>query len=152
MFVTSSKMGEKLYNIRREPFLGRMLFILLNANWLRVYFVISLVIWGCTGYAYNVNAKLPADDLKKKDFHPLAIILAPITLPFVSAGFVSLLIIKAIVYAIFLVIFTAALIVFRKPFILEWLKKIATKIGNVLLEINTFLIRIFYNPKIDFPQ
>jgi hypothetical protein len=36
--------------------------------------------------------------------------------------------------------------VIRKPFLLEWLKKIAIALGDRLLEAHTFLIRIFLRP------
>ncbi|HET6824016.1 MAG TPA: hypothetical protein VFH34_15300 [Anaerolineales bacterium] len=46
-----------------------------------------------------------------------------------------------------MIIFTFALIFVRKPFILEWLKKLAVTIGDKLLEANTLLIRLFLGPR-----
>lgn len=129
-----------------------MIFLVLGTTWYRIYFYISLILWVCTGYAYHVNSKLAADDPKKKDFSPAAIFLAPITLPFIILGIISLFIIKAILYGIFLVLLTLALVAVRKPFIFVWLDKIAKKIGNILLEANTFLIRLFFNPRINNSQ
>jgi hypothetical protein len=40
-----------------------------------------------------------------------------------------------------LVLFTIGLMAIRKPFLFVWLDKIATKIGNKLLDANTFLIK-----------
>jgi len=110
------------------------------------YILLCLILWGFAGYAYRVNVRRSADDPKKKDFHPAAIFLAPITWPLFIFGFISLFVLKAVLYGIFLVILTIALIVFRKPFIFIWLDKIATKVGNMLLEANTMLIKIFFNP------
>jgi hypothetical protein len=125
---------------------GHMIFLFLGKDWSQVYFEISVVLWVCTGYAYYINSKLPEDDPNKKDFHPIAILLAPVTLPLLFFGMISLFILKAIAYSIFLFLFTLALVIIRKPFILVWLDKIAKKIGNILLEVNTYLIRLFLNP------
>lgn len=148
MFVTSSRKMELLYNIPREPFLGRMIFILLNINCVQSYFILSLIIWACTGYVYRVNAKLPVDDPTKKNFRPAAVILAPVLFPLVFGGMISIFIMKAILYGLFLIAFTIVLIAFRKPFIITWLKKTATKAGNILLEINTTLLKIIYTPQL----
>ena len=40
-----------------------------------------LVVTACAGYAYYVNSKRPDDDPKKRNYHPVAVILAPITVP-----------------------------------------------------------------------
>jgi len=128
-----------------------MLFFALQGLFLPSLILYFLIIWGFTGYAYRVNGKLP-DDLKKKDFRPAAIFLAPITLPFLFLGIISLLILKAFLYGVFLVLLTLALVVFRKPFIFVWLHKIATKVGNFLLEANTQLIKMFLSPWSSNPQ
>lgn len=109
---------------------------------LRWYFLLCFVFLIFAGYAYRVNAKRPEDDPKKKNFRPTAIFLAPITWPFLILGFILLFILKAVLYGIFLVILTIALVVVRKPFIFVWLDKIATKIGNILLEANTRLLNL----------
>ncbi len=46
-----------------------------------------------------------------------------------------------------MMLFTFALIFIRKPFFLEWLKKNAVKVGDLLLEANTLLIRLFLGPR-----
>ena len=100
-----------------------------------------LLIWSITGYAFSVNAKLPEGDPKKRNFHPGAIIIAPFTLPIFFTAFLLLFIVRAILFGIFLITYALALITFRKPFIFKWLDKIATKIGNRLLEANSALIQ-----------
>ncbi|HJR80920.1 MAG TPA: hypothetical protein VJ821_12665 [Anaerolineales bacterium] len=101
----------------------------------------------CVMYAYYVNSKRPDHDPKKKDYHPVAILLAPVTFPFLIIVSVSLFILRVITYGVFMVLFIFALIFIRKPFILEWLKKKAMTIGNLLLEANTVLIRLFLGPR-----
>ena len=110
---------------------------------LQYYTLLCCLFWLFAGYAYRVNAKRPADDPQKKDFHIAAVFLPPIAWPLFILGFVSLLILKTILYCIFLMALTFALVVIRKPFIFIWLDKIATKIGNIILEANTQLVKLF---------
>ncbi|MBK9926047.1 MAG: hypothetical protein IPP66_12245 [Anaerolineales bacterium] len=106
------------------------------------YALISLLFWAFSGFAYYVNSKQATGDPAKRDFHPAAIFMAPFwPMYLLFAAFLAML--SVIALAVFLVAFTAALVLIRKPFILVWLKKIALKIGNKLLQINTFLIRLF---------
>jgi hypothetical protein len=108
-----------------------------------VFILLSLLIWALAGYSYRVNAKRPADDPKKRDFNPGAIFLAPITWPLLLFGYISLFIIKALAYGVFLILFTVALLVFQKSS-LPWLDNTAAWIGDKLLEANTLLIRIAF--------
>ena len=116
------------------------------------YFIFCFILWGFAGYAYRANAKRPADDPNRKDFHPAAVFLAPVTWPLFIVGFISLFILKAILYGIFLVTLAIALVVIRKPFIFIWLDKLATRVGNILLKANTMLIKLFLNPWLQNPQ
>lgn len=108
-----------------------------------VFILLSLLIWALAGYSYRVNAKRPADDPKKRDFNPAAIYLAPITWPLFIFGYISLFVIKALAYGVFLILFTVALLVFQKSS-LPWLDNTAAWIGDKLLEANTFLIRMAF--------
>jgi len=103
----------------------------------------------CTTYAYYVNSRREYDDPKKKIYNPLAVLFAPITVPVFIILYALLFLLKAVAYGVFLVLFTFALLVIRKPFLLERLKKIALTVGNLLLEANTLLIRIFVRPLAD---
>lgn len=105
-----------------------------------------VVVMACAMYAYSVNSRRSDNDPKKKNYHPLAIFLAPITFPLLVVVFVSIFILRVVTYGVFMVIFIFALILIRKPFILEQLKKTATCIGDRLLEANTFLVRLFLRP------
>lgn len=118
------------------------------------YILLSLMLRACAGYAYRVNSQLSDDDPKKKYFDPRAINLVLITWPVLAAGYalsyiglVVLFIIKAMLYGIFLILFTLALIFIRKPFLFIWLEKMARKIGNMLLIANTLLLRIIQPPR-----
>lgn len=107
------------------------------------YFVLSLIILICSGYVYRVNAKRTTDDPKKRDYHPAAVPLA-VAWPLYALFWITLFILKALTYGIFLILFTIALIVIRKPFIFKLLDKAATKIGAFFLKANTFLIRSLF--------
>jgi hypothetical protein len=100
----------------------------------------------CAGYAYRVNARYPSDDPRKRDYEPAAIILAPFTVPFFIILSIVIFILKALLYGLLLILFIAALIFVREPFIFKWLHKVAVFIGNKLLAANTMLIRLFLKP------
>jgi hypothetical protein len=135
--------GEIVVQYHQEPLLGHTMLWFYAGSLIRWYIRLCIIFWVCAGYAYRANAKRPADDPNKKDFYFAAIFLAPITWPLLLFAFVSLFIIKAVWYSIFLILLTIALVVVRKPFLLIWLDKIATKVGNILLEANTQLIKLF---------
>jgi hypothetical protein len=113
---------------------------------------IMLIVFICSVYAYYVNARRKADDPQKKDFYPGAILLAPITWPAFLFAYVFLFILKALLYGVFLILFTIALVAVRKPFIFILLDKMATYVGSKLLEANTLLIKLFLRPWADDPQ
>jgi hypothetical protein len=108
--------------------------------------VLVAILMSCALYAHYIDSKRPADDPKKKHHHPLAVLLAPVTFPILLVLSISLFILKVLVYGIFAVLFIFALIFIRKPFLLEWLRKIAIGIGDRLMEANSLLIRIFLRP------
>lgn len=115
--------------------------------WFHCFIPVILLTVTCTALAYFVNSKRPDGDPKKKNYHPLAILLAPITVPFLVIFSVIFFILRVATYGVFIVLFTFALVFIRKPFFLEWLKKNAVKIGDLLLEANTLLIRLFLGPR-----
>lgn len=104
------------------------------------------VVMACALFAYYVDSRRSDDDPEKKNYHPLAILLAPVTLPLFIIFSISIFILRVATYGVFMVLFIIALIVLRQPFILEWLRKTATTIGDRLLEANTLLIRLFLQP------
>lgn len=107
------------------------------------YFVLSLIILICTGYVYRVNAKRTTDDPQKRDYPPLAVPMS-IGWPVIVLLLFLSFIVRAVLYGIFLVLFTVVLVAFRKPFLLRWLMKIVNWTGNAFLKANTFLIRLVF--------
>ncbi len=114
---------------------------------LNCFIVVTLLTVTCSSFAYFVNSRRLDADPKKKNYHPFAILFAPITLPLLIISSVIFFILRMVTYGVFMVIFTFALIFIRKPFILEWLRKLALTIGDKLLEANTLLIRLFLGPR-----
>ena len=103
--------------------------------------IIVIVITACSLYAYRVNAKRAPGDPKKKDFSPFGIWLAPIILPLLFLANAVFLIFSSLVFGVLLVLFPFALLLFRKPFLIKWIRKQALKIGNGILTINTELLK-----------
>jgi len=123
---------------------------MLSTYWefsLKCLIVVILLIIMCAAYAYSIDSKRSADDPKKRNYHPLAILLAPVTFPVLLVLSISLFILKVLVYGVFTVLFILALIFVRKPFLLEVIQKIAIRIGNRLMEANTMLVRFFLSPR-----
>lgn len=108
-----------------------------------LYAPLSLVLFAFMGYAYRVNARRSANDPLKRDYHPLAVVLFPVW-PIWVAALTSLFILRALAYGVFLILFTVALIVIRKPFIFIWLEKVALFVGNKLLRANMLIVRLFF--------
>ena len=106
--------------------------------------ILTLILYLCVGYAYYLNAQRAADDPKKRDIPLKVVLLAPITWPLLIIGIISLFIIKVVIYSVLLILFTLALIIIRKPFLLDWLRKAATRIGDKLLAVNLFLIKLAF--------
>ncbi len=103
-------------------------------------------IWGATIYAYLRNAKLPSNSPYKRQYHPIAIAVAPFTLPFFLAIgaflYIVVLIIRSILFGIFLLVFPFVLIFFRNLGLINWLLKQFERLGHALLKINTFVFRL----------
>jgi hypothetical protein len=108
------------------------------------FLLITLIFYVCAGYAYRVNAQRAADHPEKRNIPLAAVLLGPIIWPVLLFGVISLFLIKALVYSIFLVLFAIALLVIRKPFLINWLKKSAVWIGDRLLGANIFLMKIAF--------
>ena len=100
----------------------------------------------CAGYAYYVNARRPADDPQKRNYPPIAILFAPVTVPILLLFAISIFILRVLVYGLFLILFVIALVLIRKPFLLSILHKTAMYIGNKLLQANTILIKLLLRP------
>jgi hypothetical protein len=81
------------------------------------------------------------DDPKKKDLSPNAIWLGPFVFPVLILFNALMIIFFTLVFSIILILFPFALLLFRKPFLIQWILKQALGIGNEILEINTALLR-----------
>ena len=109
-------------------------------------FSLALVAVTCAASAYIANARRPDEDSQKRTYHPVAILLAPVTLPLLVVLSISLFILRVIFYGIFLIMFAVALLIVRKPFLFTWLRKMSISIGAKLLETNLLLIKLFLKP------
>lgn len=106
-----------------------------------LFFMVGIFIFFCAAYAYRVNAKRAEDDPEKRDFSPYAVLLAPVILPILLIVNLLYLILSGLAIGVFLLLFPFALLLFRKPFLIQWILKQALKIGNQLLEVDTALLR-----------
>jgi hypothetical protein len=103
--------------------------------------IITLILYICAKYAYHVNARRPDDDPQKRDFRTGYIFPALFLWPFFLLAYIAIFALRALLYILFLILFPIILLVLRKPPQAVWLHKIATSIGDKLLEANTFLIK-----------
>lgn len=117
-----------------------------NINCLYALLILSAAATVCAMYAYYADTRRAENDPQKKNYNLFAVLMTPVTLPVFVVLYAFISILRAVAYGGFMILFLLALILIRKPFILEWLRKIALTIGNLLLEANTFLIRIFLQP------
>ena len=105
-------------------------------------FLITFVVWMSSMYAYRVNARRAADDPNKRNYHPAAIwfsLLLPLYLVIAIGSFI----VTSLSYGLFLIVFAILLIAIRKPFLIEWVKRIMNKIGDKALESGSRIIRLF---------
>jgi preprotein translocase subunit SecY len=98
--------------------------------------------------AYYFNSKRSDDDPQKKNYHPLAVVLAPITFPVGIVFYISFFILRVVTYGIFLILFILTLIFLPRPLAEDFYKR-GAGIGGKLLEINTLLVRFFLKPWTD---
>ena len=106
--------------------------------------LLMLILYVCAGHAYRVNSKRATDDPKKRDIPLGAVLLTPVTWPLLLIGAISLFILRAVAYGVFLILFTIALVLIRKPFLLKWLNDKVVLIGDKLLTANTLLIKMAF--------
>jgi hypothetical protein len=104
--------------------------------------IIAIFIAFSAFYAYSVNDKRAPDDPKKKDFSPFGLWLAPVILPPLVVFNVIVLIFSSLAFGVFLLLFPLALVLFRKPFLIKWILKQAQRIGNMILIVNTELLKM----------
>ncbi|HUG34008.1 MAG TPA: hypothetical protein VMJ90_04515 [Anaerolineales bacterium] len=107
------------------------------------YLVISTLVWMFSSYAYLDNRRREINDPEQKDYDLRAVFFAPFTWPFLLFGGAVFTIIKAVFFGVFLLVFSLAVAVIRKPFFWPLIEPIVSRIGRRLLKANTFLVRLF---------
>ena len=108
--------------------------------------VLMIIVMIFAFYAYYVDSKRPHDDPKKKNYHPLAIILAPITFPLFLILYISFFLLRVAIYGVLMALAILALILMPKASSPTWFDEMATKIGDKFLELNNLLVRFFLKP------
>lgn len=107
---------------------------------------ITILLFLCTVYAYLVNERREPDDPGKKDLEPGGILFIPLwPVQFLVGLMVTIM--KALIYGIVLLVFTVAVILFRKPLFWPWIEKPVLRIGTKILEVNTILVRLLFPKK-----
>jgi hypothetical protein len=137
--------------------------MLIGIECIIIFLVLTILCWIFAGYAYYVNAQLPADNPKKRNFSPEAVHLTLITWPFIiffglviysilAIALFFIFIVKALLYLLFLLMFTFALVFIRKTFFLVWLEKTARIVGGKLLRANSMILELFNTIWINLPR
>jgi hypothetical protein len=101
-----------------------------------------LIVFAVALYAYSVDSRRPATDRKKRNYHPLAVLMVPVLLPVILPLSVLIFLGTVLLYAGFLLVFTFLLLILRRPFVFDWLHKFAIFVGDPLLRLNSYLIRL----------
>lgn len=96
----------------------------------------------CASYAYHVNTRRPEDDPKKRKYHPIGILFAPITLPLLVLSLVTLFLLRVLIYGVLIVAFVIGLLFLRKSSLLAPIHKLIMRIGEALLQASAFLVGI----------
>jgi len=108
--------------------------------------IVPVLVFICAAYTYVANLRRNSDDPKKYNYHPIAIVLAPISVPlFLSFG-IFLFALRALLYGLFLMVFVVLLAAVRKPILFQLWHRFATTIGDPLLKANTRVIRMAFEP------
>jgi hypothetical protein len=109
--------------------------------------VVSLFVTVCAVQAYSVNSQRSDDDPEKKAFRPEALIFVFFTWPVLIPAVISLFLLRALLYGLFMVIFAVFLVILPRALPEPtWMETRIAKIGNALLEANSFLIRLLLRP------
>ena len=115
--------------------------------------IISLFITVCVVYAYSANTQRPQENPEKRNYHPGLVFLAFFTWPILIPALISLFLVRVLLYAIFMIVFTLFLIVLpREAPQPTWVESKMTKLGDALLEANLFLIRVLLRPWANAPD
>lgn len=108
--------------------------------------VLMGIVTACAIHAYYVDARRPDDDPKKKYYHPLGILLAPIALPLLLVVVPFFFLLRAITYGVFMTVFILALIFIRNAKIVAMIQNDAVYVGRLIMDVNATAIRILSWP------
>ncbi len=105
-----------------------------------------LFVWGACALAYSHNIHLTDDDPERRDFHIMALVLAPFTLPFMGIIWLGYIFLRALLFSLMfgclLILFPFCLIIFQSTSMLDGPLEAYQKIGQALLRANMFLLRL----------
>ena len=108
---------------------------------------ISVFFLACAAQAYAVNARRAENDPEKKNFRLGALIFVFFTWPVLIPAIISLFVLRALLYGVFLMVFTVLLVMMpRRRTEPTWLESKITIIGDKLLEANTYLVNLMFRP------
>ncbi len=109
---------------------------------------IFLFLFFSTFYAYEANKRKKADDPTKRAYLPHSRWRAPIVVPILVVINTPIFVLVSLAFGVFLVLFPFALLLFRKPFFVKWIEKLAFKVGTALLDMDTKLLTMagLYRP------
>jgi hypothetical protein len=108
-----------------------------------------LIVLAIAVYAYGVDSHRPANDPRKRNYHPFAVLMVPLLVPVIVPLSILIFLGTVLLYAGFLSVFAILLLAYRRPFLFDWLHKFAVFVGDPLLRINSYLIRLPF--KLLFP-
>ena len=101
-----------------------------------------LIVWGMSAFTHLYNKRLPEGDEEKRNYHPKAWLVVPITMPLWAIFAIVSAVLYSLIFGLLLIVFTLALILVRKLFLFQWLKEISLKVGRFFLKINTRLLNL----------
>lgn len=109
--------------------------------------IFSLLASLCTAYAYSVNSRRSSEDPEKRNYRLGHLFLVFFTWPFLLLGFISLWLLRALLYALSFIFFILYLILSPRelPGPL-WIEKMIIKTGDNLLRANSFLLKLVMRP------
>jgi hypothetical protein len=86
---------------------------------------------------YKANAHRPANDPKKRNIHPFAVLLVPLVIILSIPLTITIFIFATTLFTAFIPLFAILLVAFRLPFLFVWWRRLATFVGEPLLRIIT---------------
>lgn len=108
------------------------------------YFLLAVLWTTFAGYSYLVDRQRLDDDPEKKNYHVSGVFMVPLFWPFILVGWAAILLLRALHFGLFLILFTLAVIFIRESEDFTGLDKISTSIGDMLLDANSALLNLAF--------